>query len=222
MAQTFNNSQIRQRIDTKANWENTQSGNPTLASGEIALVTGMNQSDATNMDIKFGDGSSDFNSLPYVIANNKEVKAAKSTANSAASAASSASSAASTAQSNAVTALNRIMQMLLENYETAGTMFSENLTAQLTSVTKKAALQEWSKFALDRTQPRYRVTDGVSFDALFIFLGALISAGIISVDATKMEAFMTAFEQGFGAYNNAARTKNRTELDDLRNSYLHS
>ena len=90
---TYSNSQIRQRIDTKANWENTQSGNPTLASGEIALVTGMNQSDATNMDIKFGDGSSDFNSLPYVIANNKEVKAAKSTANSADSAASSASSA---------------------------------------------------------------------------------------------------------------------------------
>lgn len=221
MSQTFNNSQIRQRIDTKANWE---SNNPTLASGELALVTGMNPSDATNMDFKIGDGSSAFNSsnLPYVIANNKEVKSAKSTANSAASAASSAASAAGTAQTNASNALNRIMQMLLENYETAGTMFSENLTAQFTSVTKKAALQEWAKFALDRTQPRYRVTDGVSFDALFIFLGALASAGIITIDATKMEAFMTALEQGFSAYNNAARTKNRTELDNIRNSYLRS
>jgi hypothetical protein len=152
MAQPFNNSQIRQRIDTKANWE---SNNPTLASGELALVTGMNQSDATNMDIKFGDGSSDFNSLPYVIANNKEVKAAKSTANSAASAASSAASAAGTAQTNASNALNRIMQMLLENYETSGTMFSEKLTAEFTSVTKKAALTEWAKFALDRTQPSH-------------------------------------------------------------------
>lgn len=52
---TFNDTDIQVRADTAANWS---SNNPTLAADEIAL-------EQDTRRIKFGDGSTAWNSLPY-------------------------------------------------------------------------------------------------------------------------------------------------------------
>lgn len=52
-------TQIQVRRDTAANWSSV---NPTLASGEIGFETDENK-------FKIGDGSTDYNSLPYAVDN---------------------------------------------------------------------------------------------------------------------------------------------------------
>lgn len=49
-------TKIQHRRDTATNWS---TNNPTLAAGEIGY-------DTTNKKIKIGDGSTAWNSLPYV------------------------------------------------------------------------------------------------------------------------------------------------------------
>lgn len=219
---TYSNSQLRQRIDTKANWENTNTGNPVLASGEMALVTEMNSSDLTNQDFKIGNGSSNFNNLPYVIANNKEVKTAKTTAQNASTAASNASQAASAASITASTSLGKLKQLVCENYATSANLFNEMLTKENQNTAKKAALDEWGKYVTSEAQPTYRVTDAVSFDALFLFMYAMAKAGIINnIDQTTMNNFLNYLETAFGAYANTKDTKNRQELDAARVEWLN-
>ena len=166
--------------------------------------------------------SSNFNNLPYVIANNKEVKTAKTTAQNASTAASNASQAASAASITASTSLGKLKQLVCENYATSANLFNEMLTKENQNTAKKAALDEWGKYVTSETQPTYRVTDAVSFDALFLFMYAMAKAGIINnIDQTTMNNFLNYLETAFGAYANTKDTKNRQELDAARVEWLN-
>ena len=216
----YNNSKIRQRIDTKSNWEDNVNGNPVLGKGEIAWVTEMNSQDLTQQDLKIGDGTSNFTSLPYVIANNKEVKAAKTTANAAQTTATSAAGTATTAATTAATATNNIAKELVENYSGPADLFNEHLSPNLDSINKRDVIQEWVQYADNGAQPTYRITDTISIDMLFIILKSLSDANIISYDSAKINNFVAQLEQNFAVYTNTTLTENRTELDALRNSYI--
>lgn len=91
---TLNNSEIRQRIDTEANWN---TNNPTLASGELALSS-------DKYDMKVGDGST-WRNTNYMIANNATVQSINTKATNAQTTANSAASTASTALTRANQAL---------------------------------------------------------------------------------------------------------------------
>lgn len=90
----FNNSEIRQRIDSEQNW---QTNNPTLSAGEIAFCSDKN-------DFKVGSGNAWINTA-YMIANNPAVTAAQRTADNAQKTANTASQTANTALSRANEAL---------------------------------------------------------------------------------------------------------------------
>lgn len=92
---TLNNSEIRQRIDTHANWN---TANPVLGNGEFAISSDKN-------DFKIGDGTKNWQTSQYIIANNPTVTAA-------ATAASNAVTAASNAQASATNAYNLATQAL--------------------------------------------------------------------------------------------------------------
>lgn len=91
---TFNNSEIRQRIDSAENWSRN---NPSLAAGEIAFCSDQN-------DFKVGSGNA-WQSTPYMIANNPAVTTAQTTATNAQTTANNAASTANTALSRANAAL---------------------------------------------------------------------------------------------------------------------
>lgn len=76
---TYTNSRIQLRIDTEGAW---QSNNPTIQPGELCISS-------DKLDIKVGAGSA-WSGASYLIKNNPEVVAIKTTANNAASSASSA------------------------------------------------------------------------------------------------------------------------------------
>lgn len=92
---TYNNSEIRQRIDSETNW---QTNNPTLSAGEIAFCSDKN-------DFKVGSGNA-WQSTAYMIANNPTVTAAQTTATNAQTTANTASQTANTALSRANEALS--------------------------------------------------------------------------------------------------------------------
>lgn len=69
---TYNNSEIRQRIDSEQNW---RTNNPTLSAGEIAFCSDKN-------DFKVGSGNA-WQNTPYMIENNSAVTTAQTTANEA-------------------------------------------------------------------------------------------------------------------------------------------
>jgi hypothetical protein len=92
---TYNNSEIRQRIDSEQNW---QTNNPTLSAGEIAFCSDKN-------DFKVGAGNAWINTA-YMIANNPAVTAAQRTADNAQKTANTASQTANTALSRANEALS--------------------------------------------------------------------------------------------------------------------
>lgn len=76
---TYTNSRIQLRIDTEGAW---QSNNPTIQPGELCISS-------DKLDIKIGAGSA-WSGASYLIKNNPEVVAIKTTANNAANSASSA------------------------------------------------------------------------------------------------------------------------------------
>lgn len=83
---TYTNSRIQLRIDTEGAW---QSNNPTIQPGELCISS-------DKLDIKIGAGSA-WNQAAYMIKNNPDVVAIRTTANNAASSASSAMSRANQA-----------------------------------------------------------------------------------------------------------------------------
>lgn len=95
MAETLNNSQIRQRIDSHANWN---SANPVLADGEMAISNDRN-------DFKIGDGVKNWQIIGYAISSNQAVQAAQTAASQAQTTANDAQTAASNAQTTATQAL---------------------------------------------------------------------------------------------------------------------
>lgn len=96
MAKTFNNSQIRQRIDSHANWNSI---NPVLADGEMAISNDKN-------DFKIGDGVKDWQTIGYAISSNQAVQTAQTAASNAQTTANAAQTAASNAQTTAIQALS--------------------------------------------------------------------------------------------------------------------
>ena len=92
---TLNNSEIRQRIDTHANWN---TANPVLGNGEFAISSDKN-------DFKIGDGTKNWQTSQYIIANNPTVTGAATAASNAATAAGNAATAASNAYNLAAQAL---------------------------------------------------------------------------------------------------------------------
>jgi len=59
------NSRIITKTDTYANWT---AANPVLLNGELVAVTNCKYNDADDLGVlfKFGDGVSNFNSLPFI------------------------------------------------------------------------------------------------------------------------------------------------------------
>lgn len=96
MAETLNNSQIRQRIDSHANWNSI---NPVLADGEMAISNDKN-------DFKIGDGVKDWQTIGYAISTNQAVQTAQTAASNAQSTANDAQTAASNAMTTATRALS--------------------------------------------------------------------------------------------------------------------
>lgn len=96
MAETLNNSQIRQRIDSHANWNTI---NPVLADGEMAISNDKN-------DFKIGDGVKDWQTIGYAISSNQAVQNAMTAASNAQTTANNAQTAASNAQATATQALS--------------------------------------------------------------------------------------------------------------------
>ena len=96
MAETLNNSQIRQRIDSHANWNSI---NPVLADGEMAISNDRN-------DFKIGDGVKNWQTIEYAISNNQAVQNAQTAASNAQTTANNAQTAASNAQTIATQALS--------------------------------------------------------------------------------------------------------------------
>ena len=96
MAETFNNSQIRHRIDSHANWNTI---NPVLADGEMAISNDKN-------DFKIGDGVKQWQTIEYAISNNQAVQNAMTAASNAQTTANAAQTAASNAQTTATQALS--------------------------------------------------------------------------------------------------------------------
>lgn len=76
---TYTNSRIQLRVDTEGAWQNN---NPTIQPGELCISS-------DKLDIKVGAGSA-WSGASYLIKNNPEVVAIKTTANNAANSASSA------------------------------------------------------------------------------------------------------------------------------------
>lgn len=76
---TYTNSRIQLRVDTEGAW---QSNNPTIQPGELCISS-------DKLDIKIGAGSA-WNQAAYMIKNNPDVVAIRTTANNAANSASSA------------------------------------------------------------------------------------------------------------------------------------
>ena len=95
MAETLNNSQIRQRIDSHANWNSI---NPVLADGEMAISNDKN-------DFKIGDGVKDWQTIGYAISTNQAVQNAMTAASNAQTTANAAQTAASNAMTTATQAL---------------------------------------------------------------------------------------------------------------------
>lgn len=95
MAETLNNSQIRQRIDSHANWNTI---NPVLADGEMAISNDKN-------DFKIGDGVKNWQTIEYAISNNQAVQNAQTAASNAQTTANNAQTAASNAMTTATQAL---------------------------------------------------------------------------------------------------------------------
>lgn len=91
---TFNNSEIRQRIDSETNW---QTNNPALSAGEIAFCSDKN-------DFKVGSGNA-WQNTSYMIANNPAVTTAQTTATNAQTTANGAAQTANTALTRANEAL---------------------------------------------------------------------------------------------------------------------
>lgn len=85
---TYTNSRIQLRIDTEGAW---QSNNPTIQPGELCISS-------DKLDIKVGAGSA-WNQAAYMIKNNPDVVAIKTTANNAATSASNAMNRANQAYS---------------------------------------------------------------------------------------------------------------------------
>jgi uncharacterized protein (DUF4415 family) len=96
MAETLNNSQIRQRIDSHANWNSI---NPVLADGEMAISNDKN-------DFKIGDGVKQWQIIDYAISNNQAVQTAQTAASNAQTTANAAQTAASNAMTTATQALS--------------------------------------------------------------------------------------------------------------------
>lgn len=96
MAETLNNSQIRQRIDSHANWNTI---NPVLADGEMAISNDKN-------DFKIGDGVKDWQTIGYAISTNQAVQNAMTAASNAQTTANNAQTAASNAMTTATRALS--------------------------------------------------------------------------------------------------------------------
>lgn len=96
MAETLNNSQIRQRIDSHANWNSI---NPVLADGEMAISNDRN-------DFKIGDGVKQWQTIDYAISNNQAVQNAMTAASNAQTTANAAQTAATNAMTTATQALS--------------------------------------------------------------------------------------------------------------------
>lgn len=152
MAETLNNSQIRQRIDSHANWNTI---NPVLADGEMAISNDKN-------DFKIGDGVKDWQTIGYAISTNQAVQNAMTAASNAQTTANAAQTAASNAQKTATQALsasgrkepkaredpygghsdvtitvNNDFIEKFKNYDFESTKGETNLTIAITSTNKK-------------------------------------------------------------------------------------
>lgn len=156
----LNNTQINLRADTAANWN---TNNPTLGVSEIGI-------DRTNYEIKIGNGGT-WNQTQNFIANNTTVKAIQSTANTANSRAGQAITTAQNA-SNAASHANEFRgSMISACFPTYPGLYEETLFSD----SKLNQLEKIAELSANNSQDpgQCRVTDTVTIDLLYAFLGII-------------------------------------------------
>lgn len=137
---TFNNSEIRQRIDSETNW---QTNNPTLSAGEIAFCSDKN-------DFKVGSGNA-WQSTPYMIANNPAVTAAQT-------AATNAQTTANTAAQTANTALTRANEALASSGRRSTTEVFDRIATGGTVTINSEFIEKFKNYNLNSTKSLEGVT----------------------------------------------------------------
>ena len=164
---TLNNTAICLRSDTATNWS---TNNPQLSVNEIGI-------DLTNYEIKIGTSATWSNTQNF-IANNTTVKAVQSTANTANSRAGQALSAAATAQqlANSLDQWKECVDRAC--FFSSPDIFNETFKISASTYTKGPELQKIARMffvgTVDGNQPR--VTDTVTYDALFAVVGIVLKA----------------------------------------------
>lgn len=153
------------RSDTATNWS---TNNPQLSVNEIGI-------DLTNYDLKIGTGTTWSNTQNF-IANNTTVKSIQSTANTANSRAGQALSAAATAQQLA-NSLDQWKECVDKAcFFSSPDIFNETFKIRNSTYTKGAELHKIARMfytaTVEGNQPR--VTDTVTYDALFAAIGIVL------------------------------------------------
>lgn len=178
---TYNNSEIRQRIDSESNW---QTNNPTLSAGEIAFCSDKN-------DFKVGSGNA-WQSTAYMIANNPAVTAAQTTATNAQTTANGAAQTANTALSRANEALassgRRSNTSVLDAIVTGGTItidagFVDKYKNYNLNTTKAIAggVLTLGSFGMKPSEANEIVFNYVTKDSACKFTGARMTSNIDDV-----------------------------------------
>lgn len=170
MANTYQKCRIQLRTDAPTTWSQN---NPVLANGEIGLVKS-----GQNYDFVVGDGSTRYNNLKKVIGENPVITNLSSTVQSYTSRINTLQENITMLEKNVDTDRVNFDLDLMNNYTTSSKMLTEYIPD--TDIQKSTMIRQWSEWITSGIMPKYRFTDAVSWDSVFLIISVMRKARMIS------------------------------------------
>ena len=206
----YNNVQIRLRIDSKENWT---TNNTVLANGEVGIVV-----DGSSIDIKAGNNGASFTSLPYLVGDNAAMINMGSRIDTTNNRINNLQGNIDALDRNVATDRGNFNLELVNNYTTSRKMLDEYIPG--TDIEKRREIGNWAEWIASDVYPEHRLTDGVSWDSIFIVLKSLKEAGILPINDEDAFNFGEILKQYLADLNNMHETEGRGALDYYRDGIL--
>ena len=210
MANTYQNCRIQLRTDAPTTWSQY---NPVLANGEIGLVKS-----GQNYDFVVGDGSTRYNNLKKVISENPSMISVTNSVNACGTRIDALQTTVDNYGQNIAENLGRFDLELQNNYTTSKTLLTEVIPG--TDMSKSSIINDWKDWMKTSIAPRYRLTDAVSWDSIFIILLAMMKAGIVDYNETRIDTFGTRLVEMLPTLATVDASPRRVSLDLYRDEIL--